>query len=66
MELGGGNMRETKFRDHFWVSGGTVNWGGGRAGTGPRWNWRAHSWGGSPFLVKIGSKAVFMVLGCFY
>lgn len=40
--------------------------GGGRAGTGPRWNWRAHSWGGSPFLVKIGSKAVFMVLGCFY
>lgn len=30
VELGGGDMRETKFRDHFWVSGRTVNWGGER------------------------------------
>lgn len=40
--------------------------GGGERGQDPDGTGGLIAGGGSPFLVKIGSKAVFMVLGCFY
>lgn len=65
VELGGGNMRETKFRDHFWVSGGTVNWGGGERGQDPDGTGGLIAGGGHPFWSKLAPKLSSWSWGAF-